>query len=67
VQAALARLIRNLEETPPPLSLLSQFAPVQYDHIRAGRIANRPHAIILDRIGQVLDEYAYACEVTPHS
>jgi D-tagatose-1,6-bisphosphate aldolase subunit GatZ/KbaZ len=65
VQAALARLLRNLEENPPPLSLLSQFAPVQYGHIRAGRIANSPRAIILDRIGQVLEEYAYACGATP--
>jgi D-tagatose-1,6-bisphosphate aldolase subunit GatZ/KbaZ len=67
VQAALARLLRNLEENPPPLSLLSQFAPVQYGRIRAGRIANSPRAIILDRIGQVLEEYAYACGATPHS
>ena len=54
-------------EVQAALALLSQFAPVQYSRIRSGRIVNRPRAIILDRIGQVLDEYAYACEVTPHS
>jgi len=61
VQDALARLLYNLEGNPPPLSLLSQFAPLQYSRIRAGRMANSPRAIILDRIDQVLGEYGYAC------
>jgi D-tagatose-1,6-bisphosphate aldolase subunit GatZ/KbaZ len=61
VQAALARLVDNLDRRPPPLSLLSQFLPVQYERVRAGALANDPRACIHDRIRHVLNDYAYAC------
>ena len=62
VQAAFDRLLTNLSRGPLPLTLLSQFAPQQYAHVRAGKIENTPQAVILDRIDQVLGDYAGACE-----
>jgi D-tagatose-1,6-bisphosphate aldolase subunit GatZ/KbaZ len=61
VQTSLAKLIKNLESRPPPYTLLSQYLPVQYGHIRDELIANSPRAIIMDKIASVLAEYAYAC------
>ena len=64
VQRALARLIDNLERYPPPLTLLSQFMPVQYERVRAGRLRNLPRELIGDRIRAVVADYAYACGCT---
>lgn len=61
VQDAIRRLMENLGEIP--LSLLSQFMPMQYSKVRSGAVANCPEALILDRIGNCIDEYLYACGV----
>jgi D-tagatose-1,6-bisphosphate aldolase subunit GatZ/KbaZ len=60
VQAALARLLENLRGRPLPGALLSQYAPVQGEKVRAGAMPNTPDALILDRIGDVLQDYAFA-------
>jgi D-tagatose-1,6-bisphosphate aldolase subunit GatZ/KbaZ len=62
VQAALQTLMGNLSKKPLPLSLLSQFAPIQYEHIRCGEIESTPEAVILDHIRSVLAVYETACE-----
>lgn len=62
VQAAWETLLRNLREKPLPLSLLSQFAPKQYERIRCGEIAWTPEAVVLDHIRAVLLDYKMACE-----
>lgn len=67
VQKALVRLIENLEKNPPPLTLLSQFLPVQYAQVRAGYLANLPHDLIYDKIRAVVDDYAYACGFSPNA
>jgi D-tagatose-1,6-bisphosphate aldolase subunit GatZ/KbaZ len=61
VQAALARLLENLEQKPLPLALVSQFLPEQYRQIQAGALENRPRALLQDKIALVLGEYAFAC------
>src|SRR6266498_3108699 len=61
VQAALSTMMKNLSEKPLPLSLLSQFAPRQYEKIRKGEITATPESIILDHIGEVLLDYEAAC------
>ncbi len=61
VQLALSRLLQNLGEWPLPLTLLSQYVPVQYARIRSGEIANEPRAILLDKVRRVLSDYSYAC------
>jgi len=61
VQEALARLLDNLEKHPPPLTMLSQFLPIQYERVRAGALPNQPVACIHDKIRHVLADYACAC------
>jgi D-tagatose-1,6-bisphosphate aldolase subunit GatZ/KbaZ len=61
VQSALGRLFRNLAEKPLPLTLVSQFLPGQWEGLRSGRIANTPEALIMDKIGTVLEAYSRAC------
>jgi D-tagatose-1,6-bisphosphate aldolase subunit GatZ/KbaZ len=61
VKQSLARLLTNLEEYSPPLTLLSQFLPVQYERVRAGLLANLPRTLIHDKIASVVSDYAYAC------
>jgi D-tagatose-1,6-bisphosphate aldolase subunit GatZ/KbaZ len=60
IQSALEKLLFHLEQKPIPLSLLSQFAPVQYKRIRCGEIENTPKSILLDNIQAVLSEYQAA-------
>ncbi len=62
VQSALARLIDNLQQHPAPLTLLSQFLPVQYERVRAKLLTNTPTELIYDKIAAVVADYAYACD-----
>ena len=59
--AALQRLIANLRQYPPPLSLIMEHLPDTGRKIRAGVLANDPDRIVLDRIGEVTAMYARAC------
>ena len=59
--AALTRLEGNLAFHPAPLTLLSQYLPIQYQHIRAGTLANEPRALIWDHIKETVRPYARAC------
>lgn len=61
VQAAVERLVANLQALPPPAILLSQFMPEQQREIEAGRLAPEPLALIRHRISGRLAEYARAC------
>jgi len=60
VQSSLGCLLQNLRHGPIPMTLLSQFFPLQYRKIREGRLASDPEALILDLIGEVLSDYAGA-------
>ena len=46
---------------PVPLTLVSQYLPVQYAAIREGRLKNEPREIVLDGVEQVLRHYDHAC------
>jgi D-tagatose-1,6-bisphosphate aldolase subunit GatZ/KbaZ len=61
VDAALNRLLANLDANPPPLTLLSQYLPLQYQAIRAGSVRPRARELVLHAIEQVLEQYAQAC------
>ena len=61
VQRELERLLANLSAFAPPLTLISQYLPEQYDSIRAGSIPNTPASLIQDRIRKVLRTYSAAC------
>jgi D-tagatose-1,6-bisphosphate aldolase subunit GatZ/KbaZ len=61
VQAEIARLIENLIVHSIPLTLISQYLPLEYKAIRAGEIGNQPEVIIRYHIQSVLRVYAKAC------
>jgi D-tagatose-1,6-bisphosphate aldolase subunit GatZ/KbaZ len=65
VDAALKRLLANLDSNPPPLTLLSQYLPLQYEAIRAGRIGLHARELVLHSIEQVLQQYSAACADNP--
>jgi D-tagatose-1,6-bisphosphate aldolase subunit GatZ/KbaZ len=65
VQNALHKLFNNLCNKPLPLTLISQFFPLQYQKVRSGEIAPTPEAIISDRIGSVLEDYDQASRNEP--
>jgi D-tagatose-1,6-bisphosphate aldolase subunit GatZ/KbaZ len=60
IEAALTILIDNLTRNPIPLSLLSQYFPVQYYKIGDDQIKNSPLELIYDKIIEVLKIYEYA-------
>lgn len=61
VQSALSRLISNLEAQPPPLTLLSQFLPLQLAKIQDGRLGMDPLEWLDDAVQAVLSGYYEAC------
>jgi len=60
VQAALARLLRNLRERPIPQALISEFLPESVTAAE-GRSSPEPETLIHNHIERVLDPYAVAC------
>ena len=65
VQEEITRLIDNLSTRPIPLTLLSQFLPLEYQAIRAGALKGAPEQLIQYHIRNVLAVYANACLVKP--
>ena len=65
VQTAFEQLMKNLGDAQLPLSLLSEYLPRQYEKIRHGEIKNHVRALLLERICDVLNDYAAACVGTP--
>lgn len=61
VAQALQKLVANLEQSPPPLALLSQYLPAQYRRVREGLIRNKPDELIRDHIQEIGQNYVQAC------
>ena len=61
VKAQIDLLLGNLSQFPPPLTLISQYLPVEYDDIRAGRLEASPLEMVRHHIQSVLHKYATAC------
>ena len=61
VEQALARLLANLDENPPTLTLLSQFLPQQYAAIRAGTLSMSARDWVIHYVDGVLQHYDAAC------
>jgi D-tagatose-1,6-bisphosphate aldolase subunit GatZ/KbaZ len=61
VQRELSQLKANLDGCPQPLTLISQYLPVQYEAIRSGRLLARAEDMIQEHIRKVLRSYAVAC------
>lgn len=62
VKEAVATMLRNLNTVKIPLTLLSQFMPIQYTKIRNGMLDNNPESLIKDRVVNCIDEYIYGCK-----
>ncbi|HHY10303.1 MAG TPA: class II D-tagatose-bisphosphate aldolase, non-catalytic subunit, partial [Firmicutes bacterium] len=60
ISGALSTLLANLNARELPLPLLSQYFPIQYEKIRAGKLVNNPEALIKDHIGEILAKYHFA-------
>ena len=56
-------LMHNIDNYPIPLNILSQYLPVQYEHIREQKLAFSAAGIIKDRIKTTIDDYLYATAV----
>jgi D-tagatose-1,6-bisphosphate aldolase subunit GatZ/KbaZ len=61
VERACALLLRELAAAAIPLTLLSQYLPLQYAAVREGRLDNTPRVLVLDSVEQVLRHYDRAC------
>jgi D-tagatose-1,6-bisphosphate aldolase subunit GatZ/KbaZ len=61
VQQELAQLRANLDASPPPLTLVSQHLPAQYEGIRSGRLRAHAEDMIQEHIQTVLRIYVVAC------
>ncbi|NLA59131.1 MAG: D-tagatose-bisphosphate aldolase, class II, non-catalytic subunit [Firmicutes bacterium] len=60
VREAVEILMKNLGTTPIPLTLISQYLPMQYKRIRAGLLENKPDALVKDKVKEVLEDYGFA-------
>ena len=61
VQEELAKLRAKFDASPPPLTLLSQYLPREYEAIRSGRLRAQAEEMIQEHIRNVLRVYAAAC------
>ena len=61
VQKEVARLFDNLSSLPIPLTLVSQFLPLEYDAIRNGQLQPSPEMLVRGHIRHVLRIYSSAC------
>jgi D-tagatose-1,6-bisphosphate aldolase subunit GatZ/KbaZ len=61
VTQACTRLLEDLAAVRMPLSLISQYLPLQYAALRDGRLRSNPREFVLDGVANVLRHYADAC------
>lgn len=61
VQEEVKRLLDNLDCFPCPVTLLSQYLPIEYEAIRQGTLENHASALIGHHIRRVLRFYSVAC------
>ncbi|MBF4693588.1 class II D-tagatose-bisphosphate aldolase non-catalytic subunit [Fusibacter ferrireducens] len=60
VEKSIETLLSNLSNVSMPLTLLSQYVPVQYQKIRKGTLKNDAYEILIDGIITELDHYYFA-------
>ena len=60
VDAAVHTLLDNLDKAEIPLALLSQYMPVQYARVHAGDLPLRAADLLIDHVGDCIDDYLSA-------
>jgi D-tagatose-1,6-bisphosphate aldolase subunit GatZ/KbaZ len=60
VAAAIDVLLGNINDAGIPLSVLEQYMPIQYAHIREGKLTMNAEAILKDRVKDYIDDYMFA-------
>lgn len=60
VKEAIELMINNLKSVQIPLTLISEFLPIQYKKIRCGILKNDPEALLKDKIVNCIDDYIQA-------
>lgn len=58
VEECISVMFNNLKEIPN--SILSQFMPNQYNKVRRGELNKQPLDLLLDKVGECIDDYLYA-------
>ena len=61
IRQSVEKLIANLTDAKLPLGLISQYMPVQFERLSLNALTAEPHALILDKIQDVLRAYRYGC------
>jgi D-tagatose-1,6-bisphosphate aldolase subunit GatZ/KbaZ len=61
VERACSQLFERLAPRGIPLTLISQYLPVQYAAVREDRLTNDPRELVIDGVDQVLRHYDRAC------
>ena len=61
IEAARVRLFDNLNNNPPPISLLSQHLPSALHAVREGAATRDPLSLAVAHVSAVLDDYHHAC------
>jgi len=56
-----AQLLKKLGGQELPLSLLSQYLPLQYEAVRAGELCNDARELVVSGVAAMLRHYANAC------
>lgn len=60
VKAAAEALLHNLDAVGIPMALLSQYLPTQYARVHAGCLPLCAADLLIDRVGDCIDDYLYA-------
>ncbi len=60
IEAAVERLLVNLERVGVPEPLISQYLPLQYERVRRGVLDAAPRELLLDRVRDALRPYTTA-------
>ncbi|SET50840.1 class II D-tagatose-bisphosphate aldolase, non-catalytic subunit [Thorsellia anophelis] len=61
INESLTIMLKNLQAIEIPMSLISQFFPLQYKLILSGKFKNNVNNLVLSKIQDVLADYSYAC------
>jgi D-tagatose-1,6-bisphosphate aldolase subunit GatZ/KbaZ len=65
VAAAVVGLLEGLDKVHVPLSVLSQYLPIQHRRIAAGLLENEPRAMVFDAVREALRPYSAASAARP--